>query len=186
MSQNYLFVYTIWLTSEILINRLYRKGGGEFANHDKGSLKLIWSAVVVAVSCSIFISANFNFPINASERVSQSGLILILSGCILRFYAIRELGKEFTTTVKISSTHKLKMNGLYGVIRHPSYLFSLLSFAGFGISLNNWASLIALIALMFPAFLYRIKIEESVLIDRFGNEYLNYRKRTWMLIPFLL
>jgi len=45
---------------------------------------------------------------------------------------------------------------------------SLLSFIGFGISLNNWFSLITIASLVTIAFLYRIKIEEKTLIEQIG------------------
>jgi protein-S-isoprenylcysteine O-methyltransferase Ste14 len=35
-----------------------------------------------------------------------------------------------------------------------------------------------------PLFIYRIRIEEKMLIEKFGDEYLQYMKRTKKLIPF--
>lgn len=95
---------------------------------------------------------------------------------VLRFFAVFTLGKFFTVDVALRPDHKIKKNGLYKIIRHPSYTGSLLSFFGFGLSLNNWISLFIIIFLVFPSFLYRIKVEENLLLKHFGEEFLNYKQ----------
>jgi protein-S-isoprenylcysteine O-methyltransferase Ste14 len=62
---------------------------------------------------------------------------------------------------------------------------SLLTFLGLGLSLNNWAALLIAFIPPFFAFSYRIKIEENVLANEFGQEYTEYRKQTKKLIPFV-
>jgi protein-S-isoprenylcysteine O-methyltransferase Ste14 len=61
----------------------------------------------------------------------------------------------------------------------------LLSFIGFGIALNNWISLILVTSAITAAFIMRIRIEEKTLIEQFGTEYIEYKKETYALIPFL-
>jgi len=103
----------------------------------------------------------------------------------IRFISIWTLGKYFTVDVTIRDDHKLKKDGFYKIIRHPSYSGSLVSFIGFGISLNNWISLTTVVILIMISFIYRIRIEEKVLIDQFGKEYLDYKKNTYRLIPWI-
>ena len=62
---------------------------------------------------------------------------------------------------------------------------SLLSFAGFGISLNNWFSVIIIVTLMTWAMHRRIVIEEKALTDQFGETYRDYIKKTYQLIPWI-
>ena len=62
---------------------------------------------------------------------------------------------------------------------------ALLSFLGFGLSLNNWASLILIATVITAAFLRRIQVEEAALTQQFGTEYEAYAKRTHRLVPFL-
>jgi len=38
---------------------------------------------------------------------------------------------------------------------------------------------------LIPCFLYRIKIEESMLIKKFGDEYREYTEKTKKIIPFI-
>jgi protein-S-isoprenylcysteine O-methyltransferase Ste14 len=111
--------------------------------------------------------------------------LIILAGMVFRFMAILSLGKMFTVDVTIRDNHLIKKDGLYKTLRHPSYTGMILSFIGFGISLNNWISLIIIIVLVVPAMLYRIKIEEKLLIDHFGSDYVEYAKKTYRLVPWI-
>jgi protein-S-isoprenylcysteine O-methyltransferase Ste14 len=95
------------------------------------------------------------------------------------------LGRLFTVDVTIRDNHQIKKDGVYRFIRHPSYSGSLLSFIGFGISLNNWLSLISVIALITIALVRRISIEEKVLTNQFGADYLEYKRRTYRMIPWI-
>ena len=98
---------------------------------------------------------------------------------------IRSLGKYFTVDVTIRQDHQIKKEGFYKFLRHPSYAFSLLTSLGFGLYLNNWLSLIFAFVPPFLAFSYRIKIEEQALVEKFGDEYTEYRKSTNKMIPFI-
>jgi CubicO group peptidase (beta-lactamase class C family) len=72
---------------------------------------------------------------------------------------------------------------LYGIVRHPSYLGSLLTFVGLGLALENWLSILVLVILPAAATFYRISVEEKVLIDHFGSAYTDYMSRTKRLVP---
>jgi protein-S-isoprenylcysteine O-methyltransferase Ste14 len=98
---------------------------------------------------------------------------------------VTSLGKFFTVNVTILEDHKLKQDGFYKYVRHPSYSASLLSLFGYGVSLNNWISLVIVTTAALTAFLIRIRIEEKTLTEHFGSEYVEYKKKTKRLIPFV-
>lgn len=77
----------------------------------------------------------------------------------------------------------LKKVGIYKYVRHPAYTGSLLSFYGFGISLNNWVSLLVVVIPVTAAFLYRMRVEEAMLSASMGAVYDEYKKQTYRLIP---
>jgi protein-S-isoprenylcysteine O-methyltransferase Ste14 len=178
-------IWIIWCASEILLIRLIRSGSADKRDQDKGSLIFIWILITLAICSGVIVSKLIRIPICAQLLIPYIGLCIVVTGMLLRFYSIRTLGKLFTVDVTIREKHEIKKDGLYKIIRHPSYSGSLLSFVGFGISLNNWLSLIAILILILTAFLYRIKIEEKALIDHFGNDYLDYMKKTYRLIPWI-
>ena len=177
--------YFVWLLSEILLNRLFRSKGTDKKGADKHTLFLIWITIVVVLFVAIFASMNFDFPIVNFIIIRYIGLAVIWFGIILRLVIIASLGEFFTVDVTIRQNHQLKKDGFYKFLRHPSYFASLLSFIGFGISLNNWIALILITIAIFTVFAVRIKIEEKALIERFGAEYCEYKKHTYKLIPFI-
>ena len=131
------------------------------------------------------MAKSISLPITDSAIIVYIGLALIIVGIVLRILIIRTLGQFFTVDVTIKQDHKLKKDGFYTYIRHPSYAASLITVIGFGISLNNYASLVLVTVLISIAFIIRINVEEKLLTAHFGAEYLEYKKNTKALIPFI-
>ncbi len=177
--------YIVWFSSEVLYNLLLRPKKDVKKTADKGSFILIWIVIILGIFLSINIRANFSAPIMSWSWLPVVGLALIWIGVIMRLLVVISLGKFFTVKVTIKEDHKLKTDGFYKYFRHPSYAMSLLSFIGFGVSLNNWISLAFMTLAILLVFRYRINVEEKALIGQFGEEYLEYKKKTKRLIPFI-
>ena len=58
-----------------------------------------------------------------------------------------------------------------------------MAFLGLGLCLDNWASLVILIVPVFLVFLWRMRVEESALLQGLGDPYRDYMSRTKRLIP---
>ncbi|MFT3750236.1 MAG: isoprenylcysteine carboxylmethyltransferase family protein [Agriterribacter sp.] len=177
--------YIIWFLSEILLNRFLRSRASDKRDMDKNSLSIIWITIIVSITAAIYISGICPLPIFSHYYYVYAGIVIIIAGILLRFTAIISLGKFFTVDVTIRQGHTLKKDGLYKYLRHPSYFASLLSFIGFGISLNNWLSLIIITISIIIAFHIRVKVEEKALTEQFGEEYIAYKKTTSGFIPFV-
>ncbi|WP_221391090.1 isoprenylcysteine carboxylmethyltransferase family protein [Dyadobacter sp. NIV53] len=177
--------YMIWLLSEVILNRMLRSKSTDKQNADKNTLTIIWITVVAAITLAVFISMNIFVPILTNPVIQYIGLGIMYLGIILRIATVISLGRMFTVDVTIREDHKLKQDGIYRFLRHPSYFASLLTFVGFGISLNNWISLILVTISVIIVFQMRIRIEEIALIEQFGNEYLDYKRTVKGLIPFV-
>jgi protein-S-isoprenylcysteine O-methyltransferase Ste14 len=184
MSLLFVIIYAVWFLSEVILSILMHSKSNDFKSKDSGTLRIIWILIFIAIFLAVY-ATNFNFSIAKDGIIRYIGLLVICTGVVLRLAVIFALGSFFTVDVTIKENHKLKTNGFYKYIRHPSYAASLLSFIGFGLSYNNWVSLIILVVIISIAFLIRIKTEEKVLINFFGAEYLNYLKNTKKLIPFI-
>lgn len=185
MNLVFIIIYSVWLLSEIILNRFVRSGASDKKNADKGSLSRIWIAILISIPLAVFISMRYYLPITVTYAIEYTGLGLIAFGILLRLAVIVSLGKYFTVDVTIRSDHQLKKDGFYNYLRHLSYFASLLSFIGFGISLNNWLSLFIVTVAILIVFIARINVEEKALIDQFGDEYIEYRKHTNALVPFI-
>ena len=89
-----------------------------------------------------------------------------------------------TAKLKIVKQHRLVKDGLYKHIRHPIYLGEILRNLGFVLIFSSvYGLLIILPASIF--LLFRIEIEEKMLIVIFGEEYKDYKRNTKRIIPYV-
>jgi protein-S-isoprenylcysteine O-methyltransferase Ste14 len=112
------------------------------------------------------------------------GLGLVIAGSWLRFLGARALGKQFSTYVTLQEDHQLVQSGIYGVIRHPMYLGLLLFGPGLAMVFRSWLAAPVFGGLAFFVAV-RIREEEALLQQHFGDEFEAYRGRTWCLVPFI-
>jgi protein-S-isoprenylcysteine O-methyltransferase Ste14 len=181
----FFIIWSIWFISEIALNRLFRSGKTDREGQDRGTIRIIWITIGAANTLGILLSIFIRMPISQQIMIPYAGLGLILLGMLLRFFSIWSLGRYFTVDITIREDHKIKKNGIYGLVRHPSYTGSILSFIGFGLSLNNWLSLVVITLFVSTAMLKRIKEEEKLLCEEFAEEYPKYMKETYRLIPWI-
>lgn len=116
------------------------------------------------------------------EGVRWLGVVLFAAGGVLRLWPVFVLGKRFSGLVAIQHDHKLVTNGIYSLIRNPSYLGMLVNAIGWVLVFRSGVGLI-LVALLVPPLIARIRAEEALLCSQFGAEYDAYCARTWRLVP---
>jgi protein-S-isoprenylcysteine O-methyltransferase Ste14 len=112
------------------------------------------------------------------------GVVLFIVGGALRLWPVFVLGDRFSGLVAIQPGHTLVTRGIYGVIRHPSYLGLLINSLGWGLAFRSGVGVL-LTALMIPPLLARIRAEERMLRMQFGDDYDAYCARTSRLVPGL-
>jgi len=149
--------------------------------NDKRSLLFIWLAIVFNMTMGFFV-ANFHQWNGFNRKTAFIGLGLYLLGILIRWVAILQLKKEFTVDVSIHKDHQLKTDGLYAHVRHPSYSGLLLICLGLSIGMNSWFSILAVLPVVLSV-LYRISLEENILINEFGTVYKDYMTKTRKIIP---
>ncbi|MFC4522642.1 methyltransferase family protein [Cupriavidus pinatubonensis] len=110
------------------------------------------------------------------------GVFVYAAGGVLRLVPVLILGRRFSGLVAIQPGHTLVTTGLYGVIRHPSYLGLVVSSLGWVLGFRSGAGII-LTLLMIPPLVARIHAEEALLRSQFGAEYEAYRAKTWKMLP---
>ncbi len=116
------------------------------------------------------------------EATRWLGFALYVAGGILRLYPVFVLGRRFSGLVAIQPGHTLVTSGIYGIIRHPSYLGLLTGSLGWALAFRSVVGVL-LMLLTVPVILARIRAEEALLRTQFGAEYDAYRARTARLIP---
>ena len=118
------------------------------------------------------------------ETVRWVGFFLYSGGGVLRLAPVFVLGRRFSGLVAIQPEHRLVTSGLYGVIRHPSYLGLVVLVLGWGLAFRSGVGVVIAV-LSLGVLLARIQAEERLLSENFGAEYDAYRARTWRLIPYV-
>jgi len=119
-----------------------------------------------------------------SNTVRWLGVGLFAIGGVLRIWPVFVLDRRFSGLVAIQPGHTLVTEGIYGAIRHPSYLGLLINSLGWGLAFRS-AIGVLLTILLIPPLVARIQAEERLLHTQFGDEYDAYRARTSRLIPGL-
>ncbi|HEX5109852.1 MAG TPA: isoprenylcysteine carboxylmethyltransferase family protein [Vicinamibacterales bacterium] len=105
-----------------------------------------------------------------------TGLAIALPSLLLLVLARIQLGRAFSIRAKAST---LVTSGLYSRIRHPIYVFGGLLIAGVIIFTGHLILLLILVALI-PVQIVRARKESQVLEQKFGAEYAEYKRRTWL------
>ena len=116
------------------------------------------------------------------EAIRWLGFVLFAAGGALRIYPVFVLGRRFSGLVAIQPGHTLVTTGIYGTIRHPSYLGLLIYSLGWALAFRAGVGVL-LTVLTLPPLIARIRAEERLLGAQFGAEYEAYCRRTRRLIP---
>jgi protein-S-isoprenylcysteine O-methyltransferase Ste14 len=125
-----------------------------------------------------------DFWVIGGDAVRWLGVALFTVGGAIRLWPVYVLGNRFSGLVAIQHGHTLVTSGIYGVVRHPSYLGLLLNSLGWALVFRSWVGVIITGATLVP-LLARITAEERLLRSQFGEEYEAYRAKTSRLIPGL-
>ena len=176
----------LWIGPEVIASKLKRSKTSS-TPQDRGSLGLIVLLWPIGIAAAIMISIWFPQAAIKWRRaeIFWTGICLMLLGTAFRWYSAQVLGKFFTFDVAILGDHILIEAGPYRCIRHPSYAGALVSLIGFGLALGNWVALAVAVVCLSIAYVYRIRVEEAVLVRALGESYIQYQRRTWRLVPFL-
>jgi len=155
------------------------------SNTDKRSLLFLWITIPAVLTFSGFITHYKIGPTLDSIVLQDIGLTVIVIGFIIRWIAVVQLGRLFTVDVAISATHTLKTEGLYKIVRHPSYLGLMLIITGLAVCMPSLVWMAVTIIAVFIAMNYRIIVEEEALTNEFGDQYRDYSEKVSKLIPWL-
>ena len=112
------------------------------------------------------------------------GLALLIVGLTIALVAQITLRRFYSSTLVIREDHQLITHGIYRFTRHPVYLGVIIAIISVPVYASSLYGLLLMSALI-PIFLIRIRIEERMLTDEFGDAYRTYKEATSKLIPFI-
>jgi protein-S-isoprenylcysteine O-methyltransferase Ste14 len=116
-------------------------------------------------------------------QVSAAGMALVAGAMLLRLTAIRTLGQFWSLQVEIRQQHQLVREGVYRYLRHPAYASMTLEIIALPLAANSYYTLAFAVAVFVPLLVIRLRLEERALVEKFGEEYVNFRREVGALFP---
>jgi protein-S-isoprenylcysteine O-methyltransferase Ste14 len=129
--------------------------------------------LLLALVVIVLLAVHFSGMPWTAARIA--GVVIGLPSLALFVLARTELGDSFSVRAK---AQKLVTHGLYSRIRNPIYIFGALVAASFLLYINHPYALLIFVVVI-PLQIYRARNEEKVLEAKFGDEYTQYKARTW-------
>ncbi|MCX8032470.1 MAG: isoprenylcysteine carboxylmethyltransferase family protein [Thermoleophilia bacterium] len=125
-----------------------------------------------------------SLPLQAWLR--WSGLVLAIAALALFVWVHHHLGRNFSVSLRIFRDQALVTTGPYRWVRHPMYTaFLVLHVAAF-LMTANWFIGITWMGGLVVILVLRVRREEAMMCEHFGEEYGSYMRRTGRLIPPIL
>jgi len=156
------------------------------SDHKKKDRLFFFPAFVIWIFLLVITSfGNIQGPFfSLSSPMNILGVLIFIVGLIITVNAQMTLNLNYASTLRIREGHQLITHSIYKYVRHPVYSGVILR--AFAISIYATSLLGFLFALTgIPLFNYRIGVEEKMLIEEFGDEYLEYAKVSWKLFPYI-
>jgi len=154
----------------------------DIAPGDRGVERLAWvQGLSVLAAFWTGLAENLGSGARSSAAMQAVGFLLMLGGALLRYSAIRSLGKDFVTEIRFGP--ELVRRGVYDRVRHPSETGLLLSVAGSGLLLCSPALLCVFAFVLLPVVVRRTTIEERALAMAFGAEHDRYVQEAGRFLP---
>jgi len=125
--------------------------------------------------------ANFSIP----PGLGWLGAAFMAGSVILLVLAHRDLERNWSPSVDLRQEHQLVTQGIYAHLRHPIYASVWLWCLAQALLVHNWIGSLAGLLLFLPVYIYRLPIEESMMLDQFGQPYRDYMRQVGGIFPRL-
>jgi protein-S-isoprenylcysteine O-methyltransferase Ste14 len=139
---------------------------------DFGTIRRVWLLLAVALVAIVMIFRSGPGPHGPARWLGLMIALIGLAGVIFSRYT---LGRSFSVAPQATA---LVTTGIYSRIRNPIYVSGVILLIGVILIVWRRDFLLALLVII-PMQIMRARREAAVLEAKFGDEYREYRKRTW-------
>lgn len=112
-------------------------------------------------------------------------IVFGIAGTALGTAGLLRLGKQWRLEAGLIADHELVQTGPYAIVRHPIYASLLAMMLATGFAVAGWPQFAAAVALYVIGLEIRIRAEERLLAERFGEKFEAYRARVPAYLPFV-
>ena len=162
----------------------------------KGGTWPLWTQIAMVMLGLLLCVPLFYFlwipilklSLSARRILDLVGLPVFLFGCFFVLWARRTLGRMWglstSREVRLRDDHQIIQSGPYVLVRNPMYFGWWVAMLGLLLVYPTWVVLLFLV-FSIVSFTGRATREDKALAERFGNDWVEYKKHTKFLIPFI-
>jgi protein-S-isoprenylcysteine O-methyltransferase Ste14 len=185
----FIIIYWIGIVAEIAIrapwqkNRKAAKAEQRVSRNEKILLGLLWTFMFIlplVYSVTDWLGfADYTLPV----WMGWLGIVLMACALIVFTRAHMDLKSNWSPSLEIFKDHTLVTNGIYGYIRHPMYASQWIWVVAQILLLWNWVAGPLDLLFFIPFYILRVRAEEKMMLEAFGDQYREYMKKTGAVIP---
>jgi protein-S-isoprenylcysteine O-methyltransferase Ste14 len=161
--------------------RLTSKGNKAVAKAPAARLGIALQAAAFALALAYFGQMRQDRP----AALLIAAMVLAPLAVALAWWATRHLGKQWRLDAALSADHELVRTGPYGLIRHPIYASMLVLHLAVVAAWSHWPLPLFSVPLLLLGIEIRIRAEDRLLAERFGETFTAYRARVPAYLPFV-
>ncbi len=170
-----------WIASAISAKRSVKKRS--WSNFAVRAFFII--VVIVILESKAFSHFDAKYSTTTQDPIVGSiGVLLCAVGVAFAIWARIHIGRNWGMPMAVQQGAELATTGPYAYVRNPIYSGAMIAFIGTALVIGLWWLIPS--ALMSVYFIYSAKQEERLMMQQFPNRYPEYKKRTKMIIPFVL
>ena len=150
------------------------KGKEGFVKFIEIALKISTYILLVIQIISIILC-----PVSSYKALKIAGVVITALGVFIFIVAVLQMKENWRAGVQKNAKTNLVTTGIYSISRNPAFLGFDLMYIGILFSFFNWY-LFLITAIVVSLFhLQIVNVEEDFLIEAFGQEYIEYKKKVF-------
>lgn len=182
----WLIYMTLWLAIRFRPNKNSRKTGISFKDRsltERFSMAISFTGLGILPSLWVFTDLLDRFNHATNLALVILGVAMAIGALILFRKTHKALGKMWSHSLDLREDHKLVTHGIYEKVRHPMYSAFWLWAVAMPFLIPNWIAGFSGIIGFGTLYFLRVGQEEKMMQSEFGDEYIEYSKRTKRIIP---
>jgi protein-S-isoprenylcysteine O-methyltransferase Ste14 len=149
---------------------------------ETGLLVLAWVAFFVPLIWIASPAFSFaEYPLRSGPLIL--GVMCFVLGLWVFYRSHADLGTNWSITLEVREQHRLITQGVYRRIRHPMSSALVLYAVAHALVIPNWVAGPSNLVAFAVLFALRVRPEERMMLEQFGDEYTAYMARTKRLVP---
>lgn len=148
--------------------------------HTKGTLLVVGQFILIGIMIGLPAG---DLAWRGNPFTELFAQLSFLFGLVVMLWAGVVLGRSLTAHPMPNQRAELRTTGPYGLARHPIYTGLIAVALGTAVGAASWAHIVVASAL-FGLLAYKARFEESLLVDRFGDSYVEYGSQVGRFLPW--